>query len=65
MLEIFLTAIALVLELEGILPFAVPTFWRNLLLRMAERDERTIRKTGLITLVVGVVLMCLVHAGIL
>ncbi len=65
MLEIFLTAIALVLVLEGILPFAVPTFWRNLLLRMAERDERTIRKTGLITLVVGVVLMCLVHAGIL
>ncbi len=65
MLEIFLTAIALVLVLEGILPFAVPAFWRNLLLRMAERDERTIRKTGLITLVVGVVLMCLVHAGIL
>ena len=65
MLEIFLTAIALVLVLEGILPFAVPVFWRNLLLRMAERDERTIRKTGLITLVVGVVLMCLVHAGIL
>ena len=65
MLEIFLTAIALVLVLEGILPFAVPAFWRNLLLRMAERDERTIRKTGLITLLVGVVLMCLVHAGIL
>ncbi len=65
MIEIFLTAIALLLVLEGILPFAVPAFWRQLLLRMADRDERSIRKTGLITLVSGVVIMCLVHSGLL
>ena len=65
MLEIFLTAIALVLFIEGILPFAVPKLWRQVMLRMAAREDSSIRKAGLITLVAGVALMCLVHAGLL
>ena len=65
MIEIFFTAIALLLVMEGILPFAAPSLWRKLLLRMADRDEASIRKTGLITLISGVVIMCLVHSGLL
>ena len=65
MIEIFFTAIALLLVMEGILPFAAPALWRKLLLRMADRDESSIRKTGLITLILGVAIMCLVHSGLL
>ena len=65
MIEIFFTAIALLLVMEGILPFAAPALWRKLLLRMADRDESSIRKTGLVTLISGVAIMCLVHSGLL
>jgi uncharacterized protein len=65
MLEIFLTAIALVLVIEGILPFAAPSVWRDMMSKMAERDTKTVRKTGFVILLLGVVLMVLVHTGLL
>jgi len=65
MLEIFLTAIALVLVIEGILPFAAPSVWRDMMAKMAERDTKTVRKTGFVILLLGVVLMVLVHTGLL
>lgn len=52
-----LAAVALVLVIEGILPFLSPRSIRRLLLQMADMDDRTLRLTGLASMIVGVVLL--------
>jgi uncharacterized protein YjeT (DUF2065 family) len=52
MSKTLLTAIALVLVIEGILPFLVPTLWREAF--------RRIRFVGLSSMVAGVLLLYLV-----
>ncbi|HGX94172.1 MAG TPA: DUF2065 domain-containing protein [Candidatus Tenderia sp.] len=56
-----LAAIALVLVLEGLLPFLSPGRMRTLYQQMASADDRTIRITGLVSMVGGVVLLYLVR----
>jgi uncharacterized protein YjeT (DUF2065 family) len=63
--EIFLTAVALVLVLEGIMPFAAPTMWRRMMVSIATQSDRAIRIVGFISLIAGALLMYLVHSGIL
>lgn len=65
MLPIFLTAIALVLVIEGILPFLAPLAWKRMMLQLASQSDRAIRIVGLISLLLGALLMYLVHSGIL
>lgn len=52
-----LVAIALVLVIEGVLPFLSPRVVRQLLLQMAEMDERALRFSGLASMILGVVLL--------
>ncbi len=40
-------AVALVLIIEGMMPFISPTQWRLLLARVAAADDRTLRTAGL------------------
>ena len=54
-------AAALMLVIEGIIPFLKPEAMRNLLTRMAQMDDRTIRIGGLMSMVAGVVLLYLVQ----
>jgi uncharacterized protein YjeT (DUF2065 family) len=48
-----LRALALVMVIEGILPFAVPAQWRQAMLTMAGLDSRRLRLIGLASMLTG------------
>ncbi len=52
-------AFALVLILEGILPFAAPRLWRSTFRRLAEMQNGQVRFLGLISLAAGVLILWL------
>lgn len=56
-----LTAIALVIVIEGLLPAISPDTYKRAVTQLASLPARTIRITGLILMVVGAVLLQLVH----
>lgn len=60
-MQSFLTAIAMMLVIEGILPFLNPAGLRRTLLMLAEQDDRALRVMGLISMVAGVILLYIVH----
>lgn len=46
-------AFALVLIIEGILPFVAPGFWRATFTRLTQLNDGQLRFVGLISIVVG------------
>jgi uncharacterized protein YjeT (DUF2065 family) len=56
-----LVAVALLLVIEGMLPFLSPERFRRLLLLMAAENKRSLRLAGLASMVFGVVLLYLVN----
>ena len=54
-------AFCLVLVLEGILPFLYPARWRRLVAVLAEIDDRSLRRAGLASMLVGTVLLYLIN----
>lgn len=60
MWEIFLIAIALMLILEGMLPFLSPQTWREAFRKMIEIDDHQIRFIGLTSMLVGLMLLLIV-----
>ncbi len=56
-----LRAIALVLVIEGLLPFLAPERWRESLRRLAATDARHLRLFGGVLIGVGVVLLQFLH----
>lgn len=52
-----LAAVALLLVLEGILPFANPQGVRRIWLMMAQMDDRSLRVAGLISMGLGLLLL--------
>ena len=60
-----LTAIALLLVFEGIIPFLSPHTCRKMMEAMLKCNNRTLRIMGFLAMLAGVVLMYLVHSGIL
>ncbi len=54
-------ALALLLVLEGIVPFLSPDALRRMLQVMATMDDRRMRIAGLISMLAGVGLLYLVH----
>lgn len=57
----FLTAVALFLVLEGILPFVAPRIWKTLMQQMCFKSDKALRSMGLISMLLGVILLYLVH----
>ena len=55
------TALALVLVIEGIMPFLNPAGMRRMLAMVAQLDDTTLRTIGFISMIIGVVLLYLVH----
>ena len=55
--ETFLAACALVLVLEGLLPFIAPRAWRDAFRRLTELSDGQLRFVGLISIVIGTVLL--------
>ncbi|MBK1700450.1 DUF2065 domain-containing protein [Thiococcus pfennigii] len=56
-----LVALALLFVIEGILPFLSPGRFRRALLEVAGADDRTLRITGLVSMLIGVGLLYLVN----
>ncbi len=56
-----LAAIALVLVIEGIMPFINPRALRRALLMIAQMNDNTLRFTGLSSMILGILLLNLVR----
>lgn len=52
-------ALALLLVVEGIWPFLSPDSMRQMLLKLGQQESRTLRISGLISMVSGVLLLYL------
>ena len=59
--KILLTALALMLVIEGILPFLVPGLWRETFRRLIEMSDGQIRFIGLTSMLAGLLLLYLVR----
>ena len=51
------TALALVLVIEGLLPLAAPTSWRNIFRRLTELKDGQLRFLGFGAVVMGAVML--------
>lgn len=56
-----LTAVALVLVIEGLLPFLSPDSFRAAMQVMLSRNNNTMRLVGLSSMIVGVLLLTIVR----
>lgn len=56
-----LAALALVLVIEGIVPFVSPQSLRRMLATVSQLDDRSLRITGLVSMIFGVVMLYLVR----
>ncbi|WP_366515646.1 DUF2065 domain-containing protein [Solimonas marina] len=55
-----LRTLALVMVIEGLLPFAAPSHWRRTLFTIAQFENRSMRVLGLASIVAGLLLLQLV-----
>ena len=56
-----LVALALLLVVEGIMPFLNPGGMRRVLLQISQMDDRSLRFAGLTSMVLGVILLYFVN----
>jgi len=57
--KILLTALALMLIIEGLLPFLAPGFWRETFRRITEMSDGQLRFVGLTSMLGGLLLLFL------
>ena len=53
----FLTALALMLIIEGVLPFLAPGLWREAFRRLIEMSDGQVRFAGLTSMIAGLLLL--------
>ncbi len=61
MVNSLLTAFALMLIIEGILPFVAPAAWRETFLRLAQMADGQIRFIGLSSMLLGMIFLYVFH----
>jgi uncharacterized protein YjeT (DUF2065 family) len=59
--QVLPVALALVLIIEGIVPFLSPRTWRQMMLRVAQEQDRFIRNVGLGSMLFGLAILYWVH----
>ena len=59
MTELLVSAFALMLVIEGILPFTAPRVWRDTFRRILELTDGQLRFAGLASMVTGLVILVL------
>jgi len=59
----FLMALALMLILEGVLPFLAPNLWRDTFRRITQMSDGQIRFVGLSSMLVGLLLLLWIRGG--
>jgi len=57
--SILLMAVALMLIIEGVLPFLLPAIWRDAFRRLTEMSDGQIRFVGLSSMLAGLLLLLL------
>lgn len=60
MWETFLNAVALMLVLEGMLPFLSPQTWREAFRKLTEINDNQIRFIGLTSMLAGLILLLII-----
>jgi len=60
--DTLLTAFALMLVIEGVLPFLVPGLWRDTFRRLTEMTDGQIRFIGLTSMLTGLLLLYIVRS---
>jgi uncharacterized protein YjeT (DUF2065 family) len=60
MIELLVAAFALMLVIEGILPFTAPRIWRETFRKVTEMSDGQIRFAGLTSMIVGLIVLLLV-----
>jgi uncharacterized protein len=58
-----LVAVALVLVIEGILPFLSPKLWRKMFMHLLQQSDMVLHVMGLSAMLLGVLLLFLIHMG--
>lgn len=61
--DILLTALALMLVLEGLLPFLLPGTWRDAFRRLTDLSDGQLRFVGLTAMLAGLLLLALIRGG--
>ena len=57
--NLLLTALALMLIIEGVLPFLLPGLWRDTFRRVTQLSDGQIRFFGLTSMLIGLLLLAL------
>jgi uncharacterized protein len=55
--ELFVPALALMLVMEGVLPFLAPAAWREAFIRMTQFSDGQLRFMGLFSMLAGLLLL--------
>jgi uncharacterized protein YjeT (DUF2065 family) len=59
MSEVVIAGLALMLVIEGILPFTAPKLWRDTFRKLIEMTDGQIRTSGLISMLAGLLILYL------
>ncbi|MBM70951.1 MAG: hypothetical protein CME43_15915 [Haliea sp.] len=59
--QVLPAALALVLIIEGVLPFLSPRTWRQMVIGVAQQQDKVIRNVGLGSMLLGVAMLYWVH----
>ncbi len=57
--ELLLTALALALIIEGLIPALFPNKWRAYVLKLAQETPQSIRSLGITIIIIGIILLWL------
>ena len=63
MTELWVSAFALMLVIEGILPFTAPRAWRETFRKIIELSDGQLRFAGLASMVVGLAILFIVRSA--
>jgi hypothetical protein len=63
MLVPFLSAVGLMLVMEGMLPFLSPRRFRRMLAAVIQADDRVLRTVGFLSMVAGAMLVYLIRGA--
>lgn len=61
MWESIIPALALVLVIEGMLPFISPKSWRDAMMQAAQLPDNILRSLGLVSMMAGVIILYFVR----
>ncbi len=57
-----ISALALVLVIEGLMPFISPGSWRQTMLQASKLQDKTLRMLGLVSMLMGVIFLYIIKS---